>query len=319
MTYSSGRRVLVTGITGNVGRRLLEKLDAEGTVEQVVGVDVREFTHPSKKLRYHRLDVREQSIADVFRENQVDTLVHLAFIMVPIHDRKKQRDVNINGSRNVLRAAAESGVRKIVYASSASTYGAHPDNPPLLTEDHPLRPNPKLQYAVEKVEVENELLDLCRKRPGLVGTSLRLGTIMGPSVRNIMANSLRRSVRRKTFFLLRKGAPMQFVHEDDVVEAFRRAVVEERPGVFNLVPDGVVTADLLRQRGYRVLVAHPKVAKFFAALIWHLRLYATDPATVDLLVHPWVVSSEKIKQEWGFKFKHSSIEALESTAAGGTR
>ncbi len=304
-------RVLVTGISGNVGRRLLERLDADPNIETVVGLDVAEFSHPSKKLRYHRRDIRDPAIAGVFRENRVDVLVHLAFIMVPIHDRTKQRDVNVNGSRNVLRAAVESGVRKIVYANSASTYGAWPDNPPVLTEENPPRPNPELHYAVEKVEVENELIGLCGRNPGLVGTSLRLGTVMGPNVRNLMANSLRRSVRGRRFFVLRGGAPMQFVHEEDVVEAFYRAVVEDHPGVFNVVPDGAVTPDLLRQRGYRVFQANARVARLFAALIWKLHLYATDPATVDLLVHPWVVSSEKIRREWGFKFKFDSLGALE--------
>ena len=53
----------------------------------------------------------------------------------------------MNGSVNVFHAAAEGGVRKIVYTSSAVTYGAHPNNPVPLTEDSPLRANLDFSYA----------------------------------------------------------------------------------------------------------------------------------------------------------------------------
>lgn len=311
---SRARSVLVTGVSGNVGRRLLEKLDADPAVETVVGLDVTEFSHPSKKFRYHRKDMRDPGVAGIFKEHRIDALVHLAFVLIPLHDRQRQWDINVNGSKNVLRAAVESGVRKIAYASSGHVYGAWPDNPVPLTEEHVPRPNPKVQYQVEKRELEKELAALQQKYPDLVWTALRPATIVGPDVRNPLVNNFRKMVRKKRFFGLRGGAPMQFVHQEDVAEAFYRAVVEDHPGVFNLAPDGLVSTESLRQRGYRVFLFHAKAARFFAALAWHLRLLASEPSTVDLVYHPWVISNEKIKKEWGFSFKRTSMEVLESLA-----
>lgn len=307
-------RVLVTGVSGNVGRRLLERLDADPAVGTVVGLDVTEFSHPSKKFRYHRMDMRDPGVAGIFKQHRIDALVHLAFVLIPMHDRRKQWDINVHGSKNVLRAAVESGVRKIAYASSGHVYGAWPDNPVPLTEERVPRPNPKVQYQVEKLELEKELAALQRSHPDLVWTALRPATIVGPDVRNPLVNNFRKMVRKKRFFGLRGGAPMQFVHQDDVAEAFYQAVIGDHPGVFNLAPDGLVDTAFLRQRGYRVFLFLPGAARLFAALAWHLRLLASEPATVDLIHHPWVVSNEKIKREWGFRFKFSSIEALESTA-----
>ena len=67
-----------------------------------------------------------------------DAVVHLAAVSGP--DADEVRDVNIGGTRAIADAATRAGVRKLVYASSHSVYGAHPDNDFPLTESSPLRP-----------------------------------------------------------------------------------------------------------------------------------------------------------------------------------
>ena len=72
------------------------------------------------------------------------------------HDRLAAHRVNVGGTSNLLDASAEAGVRRIVYLSSTSVYGAHADNPPMLTESSPARPVRGFQYSEDKAEAERQ-------------------------------------------------------------------------------------------------------------------------------------------------------------------
>ena len=65
--------------------------------------------------------------------------MHLAFILNPSHDEELMYDVDVNGTHNVLEAAAEAGIGQVLVTSSTVAYGAFPDNPVPLTEDDPVR------------------------------------------------------------------------------------------------------------------------------------------------------------------------------------
>lgn len=79
-------------------------------------------------------------------------MVHLAFIMAVTHNRKKAYDIDVNGTRNVLKACDKT--KKIIAVSSTSVYGAHPDNPEWLTEDRPLRGNPSCRLGLLEIQVD---------------------------------------------------------------------------------------------------------------------------------------------------------------------
>lgn len=117
--------VAITGISGYIWRLLTDKLDRDERVGRIVGIDLGDFVHPSPKLKHYKVDIRDPKLRDLFDEEEVDAVVHLAFIIFAPPDPAKQRDVNVNGSRNVLRAAGQSGVRKFIFASSTTVYGAH--------------------------------------------------------------------------------------------------------------------------------------------------------------------------------------------------
>jgi len=64
-------------------------------------------------------------------------------------------DINVNGTKNVLITAARHGVKQIMDCPSSTAYGFHPDNPPVLTEESPLRGNEDFTYAKNKRELES--------------------------------------------------------------------------------------------------------------------------------------------------------------------
>jgi len=79
------KNVAITGIGGYLGGLLLDRLGQEDEVEHIIGIDVKEPGVTSSKLKFYRQDVRKP-FADIFVDNEIDTAVHLAFQVTPIHD-----------------------------------------------------------------------------------------------------------------------------------------------------------------------------------------------------------------------------------------
>ena len=82
-----------------------------------------------RKTEYRQADVLDaDAVAEVVAG--ADVVVHLAFII--LGDLAETTSVNLEGSRNVFRAAIAAGAKRLVYASSVAAYGYHGDNPELL-------------------------------------------------------------------------------------------------------------------------------------------------------------------------------------------
>src|SRR5208282_2548194 len=133
-----------TGVSGNLGRRLLEHLSGYA----VVGIDL---TPPTASLdRFVSLDLgREESTRELhllLREVQPVSVVHLAFVIDPqrtgVIDVDRMWQINVAGTARVMEAITETNrtagaiVRQFIFPSSVSAYG--PDMPEAVTEDAPL-------------------------------------------------------------------------------------------------------------------------------------------------------------------------------------
>jgi len=158
----SGEReltVAVTGPTGTFGFGLMPLLQADDRVAKIVGIARRPFDPAGygwTKLEYRRGDVRDPAtLREAFAS--ADIVVHLAFLITGGASAEVIRAVNVDGTLNAFRAAAEAGARRFVYASSVAAYGFHPDNPVGMTEEWPVRPAARLFYAQEKAELEGLL------------------------------------------------------------------------------------------------------------------------------------------------------------------
>src|SRR5437660_9148190 len=174
--------VAVTGPTGTFGFGLIPLLQAEDRVARIVGIARRPFdpaAHGWTKLEYRRGDVRDEAaLRDAFAG--ADVVVHLAFLVTGGASAEVLRAVNVDGTVNAFRAAAQAGVRRFVYASSVAAYGFHPDNPVGMTEEWPVRPANRLFYAQEKAELEQLLHAEAAQHPQLDLYLLRPPIVVGP-------------------------------------------------------------------------------------------------------------------------------------------
>lgn len=306
----SPRVVAVTGASGYIARGLISSLCTEEWVDRVLGFDVVEpdFSHP--KFVFDHVDVRNPVIES--RLKGTDVVVHLAFIMEPVKDEGMMRDVNVNGSQNVFQSAARAGVRRIVYTSSATVYGAHPDNDVPLVEDSPLRANLDFSYPAHKLEVEYVIKEFRDDFPDVPVTVFRPAIAYGPHVDNAWSHILEMPV---VWGVKGFRPPFQFIHEDDVAAALLFAIENELDGPYNLAPnDWMASDDILAVVG-RKRVELPEPAAFsLAERLWSMNMAEAPAGMLHYVMYPWVVSPEKL-QSAGFKCAFSTSDALNATVA----
>lgn len=307
----TGPTVVVTGAGGLIGRRLLSALVAHPDVGRVVATDLPGAVPPGHRREIRPADVRDRAqLAAAFAG--ADVVVHLAYQLDPLHDEDRMRAVNVDGSRNVAEVAAAAGVQQLVVASSATAYGAHPDNPVPLTEDQPLRANPTFAYAAHKAEVERDLAVWHRRHPEVELTVLRPAIVAGPGVDNFISRQLD-APRFPT--VAGHAPPMQFVHLDDVTRAFAHVVTERVAGTFNVAPPGWLSLDEVTAIiGRRRLELPEEVAHSLAQALWAARLAPAPPGQLPYVMHPWIVAVDRLLAT-GWKPQHTNRDALASLAA----
>jgi len=303
-------RVLITGGAGFLGSHVAEALSRRDGVELVVSADVRSGA-PREGIVDARLDVTDApSIAPLLREHRIDTVVHLAAIVNPGRDVEREFRVDVTGTADVLRACTETGVRRIVVSSSGAAYGYHADNPDWIDEDHPLRGNDEFPYSRHKRLVEEMLAEHRRTHPELEQVVFRIGTILGPSVRNqITALWDGRRILR----IAGSDSPFVFVWADDVAAAMTRAATDGPPGVFNVAGDGKMTVPQIADRLGKPMLTVPAWVLSTALRVGRmLRFTEHGPEKVRFLRHRPVLSNRRLVAEFGYTPRLTSAQAFEA-------
>jgi UDP-glucose 4-epimerase len=304
---------VITGGSGYIGSRLIDRLVERDDTERVVIADVRPPRSFRPKVEFSQLDVRDRDgVRALIERERPDSLVHLAFVLNPMHDEGTMYEIDVGGTHNVLDAASAAGVEHVLVTSSATAYGAFPDNPVPIEEDWPVRGVPDFEYARDKTECDRLCQLWALRHPERVMTIVRPCIVFGPNVDNYIV----RAWTKQPFFADFGGddVPVQFVHEDDVVEALIRLLEGRHEGAFNLAGDGLMT-----WAGCSEMIGTPrrrvprKLFWRFANLMWRLRMAETPAGNMHFLEHPWVVSTERLKEATGWSPRHTSRETFEIT------
>jgi UDP-glucose 4-epimerase len=305
------KHIAITGISGYVGTRLLSHFDGIGSVKKIVGIDIKPPAFKSAKLKFRRQNILEP-FGDLFTENKVDTAVHLAFILRPTRDRASTQQTDIGGTLNFVQACRQANVRHIVYLSSHTVYGAHPDNPIPLTEDSPPRPILDFQYSLDKVRTEQILSDFGKSDRNVTITILRSCPVIGPNaIGSAPTIMFKPPVMIGVDWL---DPPMQFVHEDDLTKVIGTLLAKKRGGVFNVAGGGELRySEVAGLVGKKLLRLPDGLLKFLIRMSWALHLQnESPPSGLEFVKYPPVVSTGKLTKETGFKFQYSTEEALAS-------
>jgi UDP-glucose 4-epimerase len=307
-------RYLVTGGSGYIGSRLVERLVAAESTERIVIADVRPPRSFRPKTEWAELDVRDAgAVRELVARERPDALVHLAFVLNPIKDEQLMYDIDVNGTHNVLDAASQAGVEHVLVTSSTTAYGAFPDNPVPITEEWPVRGVAAFEYARDKTESDRLCQLWALEHPDRTMTIVRPCIVFGPNVDNYLVR-----IWTESPFQPDLGGNleqlMQFVHEDDLVEAVAGLLDGRHAGAFNVTGDGTMTMrETVELIGAKVRRMPLGLAKRISAATWKLGASETPPGQLEFAMNPWVCSNEKVKETLGWQPRYTSRETFELT------
>jgi UDP-glucose 4-epimerase len=310
-------KVVVLGASGNAGVALLRALEAEPRVEDVVAVARRPPADwSSSKTTWRALDIAADPLGPVVRG--ADVVVHLAWLIQPARDVEQCRAVNVIGSRRVMAAVAEAGVPALVYASSVGAYSRGPKDRP-VDESWPTGGVPTSFYSRHKVEVERLLDGFEIERPDIRVVRLRPGLIFqrgaASEIRRLFAGPFLPSplVAPRWIPIVPRHPRLRFqaVHADDVADAYRRAIVGDARGAFNIAAEPILDGQALG----RLLDAHPvrvpaAALRAGAAAAFHLRVTPTPPGWVDMALAVPLMDSSRAREVLGWQPRRDAGSAL---------
>lgn len=306
--------VLVTGVSRFPGAPLAAALAAEPGVRQVIGVDTDEPAAatavgtteadgasgvPHRGVRFVRADIRTPIITGVLADTGVDTVVHTGV-------------GGVAGALQLLAGAQRTaGLRRLVVASTSAVYGTGPRAPAVCVENdvgpEPLRGGP----AGRMREVEGYLRGFARRRRDVAVTVLRLAEIVGPTVETPVAPYFAQPVVPTT---LGYDPRIQFLHEDDALEIFRRAALadDRLQWAVNAAGPGVLALSQAIRRAGRVALPLPAPA----LRGWDVlrRRGGRRAGALPLVPVPrfgGVLDTTRLREEFGYQPRYSTAEAFD--------
>jgi len=325
--------ILVTGVSGNLGRRLLEQLSGY----TVVGVDL---TPPTASVdRFVPLDLgKEESTRQLLllvRELRPVSVVHLAFVIDPVRtgviDVDRMWQINVAGTARVMEAITEANrvgsiiVRQFIFPSSVSAYGS--DLPTAVGEDAPLLAH-TLPYAIHKRESD---LVVQQRAPSLRGCGvfiLRPHIFAGATVENYLLGAFRgtpngkgaraarmRKAGKRLPCILPYGQKyldnqLQFIHVDDMARVIawmlKREPEAQRLTILNVAGRGealsfarcfqIAKAKLVRVPGKWAM-------RLVLQIGWNRKISAIPPEAVPYMTGQYIMNTDRLKTFLGTDYE----------------
>jgi nucleoside-diphosphate-sugar epimerase len=278
------RSVLVTGGAGFIGRNLCAALTRRGW--NVVCVD----SDPGDVAGCEKWNISEAAAVEaIFRGHQCDAIVHLASVLATAskEDPYKATNVNVGGSLNILEAAKQFRVGKVIYASSLAVYGTRPASL-LVSEDEGVTPEDL--YGASKRYVE-ALGEAYQANFGIRFVALRIAIVVGTGAKSVTS-----AWRSQIFESLEAGQSMEFsipfrseevlplVHVEDVVAMLVALVSARKPTapVYNSFAESVTAGELKHE----IELLNPKVRVTLGGRV--------------VKGHPRAVDSSRFGKDFGF-------------------
>jgi nucleoside-diphosphate-sugar epimerase len=326
--------VVVTGISGNLGSRLLPLLGSYS----VLGVDLTPPRNDSE-LQFEKLDLGTESSTRILFELMRDThpyaVVHLAFVIDPVRtgvlDVERMWRINVAGTARVMEAITEAnrttdeGVKQFIFPSSVSAYG--PDLPTPAREESALGAH-TLPYAIHKKLSDEVVQQRCAALRGCSAYILRPHIFAGASVENYLMGAFRgtpngksaraermRSEGKRLPCLLPRGQQyldhkLQFVHVDDMARLIRHILQREpetqRLTVLNVAGRGdpvtfsrcieMAQAKLMRVPGRWAM---RQVLKF----LWNRQISSIPPEAVPYMTGEYIMNTDRLRRFLGPEYE----------------
>lgn len=310
--------VAVTGIGSGLGKTLLPKLQKGSNIEKIIGIDVANIEEQWDKVELFKADICDRdAMIEVLKG--IDVLIHLAYIVIPVKlpSLKRIYEINVEGSMNVFRAAAENGVKKIIHLSSQSVYGHVQNCPRLVKEDAPRlgMKTSNFYYSHTKALVEEFLDEFEKQHPRIAVIRFRPPIIAGP---HFLGNlGLLAPKKRWISIAPEKGEEqlgLQLIHEDDLTDLLLLAVTQNMHGAYNVAGNILEDVEEFVKREFDVKVRH--IPRFLVKMGVRLGRLWLKLRWLQALLYHSLLDTEKIEQGIGWKAKYTTEECIREIKNG---
>jgi UDP-glucose 4-epimerase len=304
-----GRRVLVTGADTFWGGRMIQALEADPSMDVILGLGANTPSVPFERAEFVRSDQAYSILNRIVKATQVDTILHTFMITnsssVP---NRAMHEINVIGTMNLLAAAGAAGssVRHIVVKSSTLVYGSAAADPTTFREDTPR--SGAARNAVERalIEAESFVRDFSEDNPATLVTVLRFANVLGTHLSTPISRNLSRPFAPSIFGF---DPLLQFVEEDDVVRALLHVTRGGIPGLYNVAADGRLPwSEVAHICGTRLVPLSPYSPLKIRPLA---RLFDLPPELEDLLRYGRGVDTRRLAAT-GFEYQATSAGAVQS-------
>jgi len=298
-------KVLITGISGSLGRLLTKHLLGRG--HAVCGIDRKPWKNRPAAVNVYEADVRKKKTEDVIRKERPDSIVHLAFIRHFAANPALRHETNVNGTRHLIEFAVGHGVESIVVFSSSYVYGALPENPFYMDETFPLSVSRTYPDIRDLAELDMLTTAYIWQHPETAIAVLRPVSILGKQVRSALGRYL---VHDYVPTVLGFNPMAQFIHEDDMATALVLAVEQHLRGVFNVVGPGAVPLDVaIREVGGTPVPLPEALIRLVVTRLFRWGLYPFPIGAIDFTKYQCTLNGERFSAATGFQ-PANSLEAI---------
>src|SRR5580692_6067942 len=327
--------VVVTGIAGNLGSRLLPLLGDFS----VIGVDLNP-PQTDLPLQFEALDLGDESSTrrfyELLRDKQPGAVVHLAFVIDPVRtgvlDTERMWQINVAGTARVMEAITEtnrttdSGIKKFIFPSSVSVYGSSLPSP--ATEESPMAAH-TLPYAIHKKQSDEVVQQRSSALRGCSVYILRPHIFAGASVENYLLGAFRgtpngkgpkaetmRSEGKRLPCMLPRGQQyldnkIQFVHVDDmarlIAHILHRDPEAQRLTIMNVAGRGdpltfgrcieIAQAKLVRVPGKWAM-------RLVLRFLWKRQISAIPPEALPYMTGEYIMNTDRLHAFLGKEYEN---------------
>lgn len=308
-----GRRILVTGLGTFWGGRVAQALEADPSVDVIVGLDTSPPSVELERTEFVRVDENYSILARIVKAAQVDTIVHTFLVVNSDQMRARaMHEINVIGTMNLFAAASSAGstVRNVVVKSSSLVYGSAVGDPTWFSEDTPRTRAPRNRVERSLLEVEGYVHDFAEDNPHVNVSLLRFSNVLGADIVTPLSHLLELPVVPSIFGF---DPRLQFVHESDVIRSMLFVLDHEVPGIYNVAGEGLLPWTEVAKICAKRTVPLPPVGTALASV--PLRMLGADlnDETLDLLRYGRGIDNRRLI-ETGFRYEYTSAGTVRSFA-----
>ena len=298
-------KVLITGISGKLGRLVAEELIEAG--HTILGIDRRPWPDAPDGVEMIRADIRKRPAEDVFRTQSPDALIHMATVTHVTASAEERYRINLRGTRTVFDHCHTYGVEHAIFVGRHTFYGAAPDSPLYHTESEPPLAVSTFPELADLVAADLFAGSALWRFEDMTTTVLRLGYTLGPSQRGTLANYLKGP---RVPSVLGFDPLYQFMHEQDAATAICQSLAHRLRGVFNVAGPQPVPLSLLIKVTGRTQIPVPE--PLIGRVLGKFGFPALPKGSVNHLKYPIVIDDSEFRRRTDFKPAFDEIQTMEA-------